>query len=450
MQRRKRAATSTPSKVTRFAAKRKTAPAVGARSERAPRASSKERSSSQPSQSLPSHSLPSSASPASPWSGFHKLLRHERLARVAKWAHLEPKELGALATPGALPHALSEQLIENSLGSFPIPLGLAVHFVIDGIPVAVPMAVEESSVIAAASHGAKLAAHHGGFTTKVMEPVTIGQVELRGVKDLAKAKRLVARNRKAWTGLLDAQIPSMVARGGGVRAIEARSVGRGRLVLHLHIDTRDAMGANLTNTLCETLAPIAADALGATVGLRILSNLADQRLATARCTVPAAVLGGRAAVEAIVAANEFALADPYRAATHNKGILNGVDPVLIATGNDWRAVEAGAHAYAARNGKYRALTTYRRDKAGDLVAELTLPMAVGVVGGVTRLHPTAQAVLKVLGYPDSKRLAAICVSVGLAQNLAALKALAGEGIQAGHMALHQRNLELAKAGPSSH
>ncbi|MFO1532522.1 MAG: hydroxymethylglutaryl-CoA reductase, degradative [Thermoplasmatota archaeon] len=343
-----------------------------------------------------------------------------------------------------MPLDLAESFIENAVGSFPLPLGVAVNFVVDGKPVLVPMAVEESSVVAAASHGAKLAAQGGGFRTEVMDPVTIGQVELRGVRDVAAAKKVVARSRKAWMRLLDGQVPAMAKRGGGLRGIEARAAGKGRLVLHLLVDTREAMGANVVNTLCEALAPVAAEAVGAKPGLRILSNLADHRLATATCTIPHAALGGKDPVKAIVAANRFALEDPYRAATHNKGILNGVDPVLVATGNDWRAVEAGAHAYAARTGTYRALTAYRQDAKGDLHAELTMPLSVGTVGGVTRLHPTAKACLKLLGEPDSRRLAAVCVSVGLAQNLAALKALSGEGIQKGHMALHASNLALAR------
>jgi hydroxymethylglutaryl-CoA reductase len=379
---------------------------------------------------------------ASPWSGFHRLHRQERVRRIAVASGLTAADEAALSAP--LPPELAEAFVENAVGSFPLPLGVAVNFVVDGRPVVVPMAVEESSVVAAASHGAKLAALGGGFRTTVMDPVTIGQVELRGVRDLAAARKAVARHRKAWMRLLDARIPSMVKRGGGLRGIEARTVGKGRLVLHLHVDTREAMGANVVNTLCEELAPLAAEALGAKPGLRILSNLADQRLATAACTVPHAALGGKPAVKAIVAANRFALDDPYRAATHNKGILNGIDPVLIATGNDWRAVEAGAHSYAARTGAYRALTAYRQDAKGDLHAELTLPLSVGTVGGVTRLHPAAKACLKMLGEPDSRRLAAVCASVGLAQNLAALKALAGEGIQKGHMALHASNLALAR------
>ncbi len=385
-----------------------------------------------------------SVSVADAWSGFHRLTPEQRLARVAEHTKLSAGDRASLTAASALPRELAAQFVENAVGSFPLPLAFAVHAVVDGTPVVVPMAVEESSVVAAASHGAKLAAAGGGFRTKVDDPVTIGQVELRSVRDVAAAKRTVGRQRKAWVADLNKSIASMVARGGGVRSIEARAVGKGRLVLHLLVDTRDAMGANVVNTLCERLAPVAAEALGAKVGLRILSNLADHRLATATCRVPAKALGGREAVRAIVAANRFALDDPYRAATHNKGILNGIDPVLVATGNDWRAVEAGAHAYAARAGQYRALTTYKADAKGDLVASLTLPMAVGTVGGVTRLHPTAKACLAVLGNPDAKRLAAIAVSIGLAQNLAALKALSGEGIQKGHMALHATNLALAK------
>lgn len=379
---------------------------------------------------------------AGTWSGFHRLGRAERLKALADRVGLEPEDVRALCQVSALPHALSETFIENSLGSFPVPLGLAVNFVVDQVPVVVPMAVEESSVIAAASHGAKLAAMGGGFTTQVPEPVTIGQVELLGASPGA-AKRLASK-RKAWMTKLNDSIPSMVARGGGVRDIQVRSVGRGRLVLHVLVDTRDAMGANVVNTLCESLAPWAAEVAQARAGLRILSNLATERVVTASCTVPASALGGPEAVKAMVAANAFALADPYRAATHNKGIMNGIDPVLLATGNDWRAVEAGAHAYAARKGRYRGLTTYRVNKQGDLEAELALPLSLGTVGGVTRLHPVAKAALKVLGEPDAKRLCAIVASVGLAQNLAALKALSGPGIQEGHMRLHQANLKLAK------
>ncbi|MEA3190066.1 MAG: hydroxymethylglutaryl-CoA reductase [Thermoplasmata archaeon] len=378
------------------------------------------------------------------WSGFHRLPRRERLERVRAHARLDAAAFRDLVATSALPHDLSERFIENSLGSFPLPLGLAVHFVVDGVPVAVPMAVEESSVVAAASHGAKLAAAGGGFATAVMPPVTIGQVELRGVPDMAAARRKVARHAAAWMAELDGLIPGMVARGGGVRGIDFRGIGAKHAVLHLRVDTRDAMGANTVNTLCEHLGPIAAEALEAKLGLCILSNLADQRLATARARVPLDVLGGKEVADGIVAANRFAELDPYRAATHNKGILNGIDPVAVATGNDWRAVEAGAHAFAAAGGKYRPLTTYKRGRDA-LECSLTLPLALGTVGGVTRLHPTARVALRILGDPDAARLAAVCASVGLAQNLAALKALSGEGIQRGHMALHRDNLRLAKS-----
>jgi hydroxymethylglutaryl-CoA reductase len=238
---------------------------------------------------------------------------------------------------------------------------------------------------------------------------------------------------------------SMVRRGGGIRAIVARPLPESRrLVVHLHVDTRDAMGANAVNSLCEALGPAIAKAVGGRLGLRILSNLATERIATARCTVPAASLGGRDVAAAMVEANDYALADPYRAATHNKGILNGIDPVAVATGNDWRAVEAGAHAYAALGGTYRALTRYSLVSGGALRADLSLPLSVGTVGGVTRLHPTAAACLKVLGSPDSVGLARILAAVGLAQNLSAVRALSAEGIQAGHMGLHASNLDLAK------
>lgn len=383
----------------------------------------------------------------SSWSGFYRLTPDERLARVAKQRSLSLAEQRALAEGGALGLTHAATFIENAVGTFALPLGFAVGFQIDGADVVVPMAVEESSVVAAASNGAKMAAAGGGFATTAMDPVTIGQVELRAVRDPAAAAKTVKANAKAWMKEFDATMPSMVKRGGGLRGIVARPVGPSRLVVHLHVDTRDAMGANVVNTLCEHAAPILAAAVNGRVGLRILSNLADQRLATAQAKIPVEAVGGNEAAKAIVAANQFALEDPYRAATHNKGILNGIDPVVIATGNDWRAIEAGAHAYAARTGRYRALTEYKvRD--GLLHCKLELPLSVGTVGGVTRLHPTAAACLKVLGNPDAQRLARIAAAVGLAQNLSALRALASEGIQEGHMRLHGANLALLKDKPT--
>jgi hydroxymethylglutaryl-CoA reductase len=393
--------------------------------------------------SVPPGRVPPAA--ASPWSGFHKRPRAERLDLVARHARLTPAERKVLGSAAGLGHALAGSFIENAAGAFPLPLGLAVGFVIDGRGVVVPMAVEESSVVAAASHGAKMAAAGGGFTTSAGRPVTIGQIEVRDVDDPEAATRTVAAKAKGWIATANRSIASMVKRGGGVRAIVARPLpDHRRLVVHLHVDTRDAMGANVVNSLCETLGPAVAAAVGGRLGLRILSNLATERMVEARCTVPAATLGGAQVVAAMVEANEFALADPYRAATHNKGILNGIDPVAVATGNDWRAVEAGAHAYAALGGHYKALTQYSRTKAGDLEASLALPLSVGTVGGVTRLHPTAAVCLKVLGSPGAADLARIMAAVGLAQNLAAIRALSTEGIQAGHMALHASNLALSR------
>lgn len=382
---------------------------------------------------------------ANPWSGFHKRSRADRLALVARHAGLTAAERKVLGSAAGLGHGLAGSFIENAVGAFALPLGLAVGFVIDGRDVVVPMAVEESSVVAAASHGAKMAAAGGGFTTEAGAPVTIGQVELRDVDDPVAAARVVARHAAAWAATANHSIPSMVERGGGVRSIVARPLPEHRrLVVHLHVDTRDAMGANVVNSLCEALGPAIAKATGGRLGLRILSNLATERVVRARCTVPAAAVGGKDVVQAMVEANGFALADPYRAATHNKGILNGIDPVAIATGNDWRAVEAGAHAFAALDGRYKALTRYSRTRSGDLQAELALPLSVGTVGGVTRLHPTAAVCLKLLGSPDAVGLARVMAAVGLAQNLSAVRALSAEGIQAGHMALHESNRRLAR------
>lgn len=375
------------------------------------------------------------------WSGFYKRPLEERRRLVAEHAGLDEEEAGLLFAGSALPVGLAERFVENVVGVFPLPLGIALHFVVDGSPVLVPMAVEESSVVAAASHAAKWARATGGFRTEVMDPVTIGQVEVRDLADPRAAAEVVRREAAAWRVVLDASIPAMVERGGGVRDVVPRIVGD-RLVVHLHLDTRDAMGANVTNRLCEALAPLVVGAVGGRPGLRILSNLATERLATARCTVPAEAVGGPRVVRAMVEANDLARIDPYRAATHNKGILNGVDPVVVATGNDWRAVAAGAHAYAALDGAYRGLTEYVATPEGDLEASVTLPLSLGTVGGVTSLHPVARVALKVLGDPDARRLAAVVASVGLAQNLAAVRALSGEGIQRGHMALHARNLAL--------
>lgn len=371
--------------------------------------------------------------PVANWSGFYKLSMAERLERIAAHGDLSADEAQALAS--ATPDA--DAFIENATGTFAIPLGWAVGFLIDGETQVIPMAVEESSVVAAASNGAKLAGPDG-FVTEAMAPITIGQVEIRDAPESAAAA--FATHHDAWLAFLNDQIPSMVARGGGVRELRLRRIGPGHLVVHIHVDTRDAMGANVVNTLCEALAERVPGDMGGTVGLRILSNLATERLVAAHCRIPVAAVGTDVAA-GIVAANRFAEIDPYRAATHNKGIMNGIDPIAIATGNDWRAIEAGAHAYAAMDGQYRALTRWRID--GDhLDGSLALPLSVGTVGGVTRLHPAAKACLKVLGNPSGTGLARIMAAVGLAQNLSALRALSSEGIQQGHMRLHESNRRL--------
>lgn len=363
------------------------------------------------------------------------------MAKIATHANLSAEEVAVLTAASALPKERSEAFVENAAGSFPLPLGFAVGFQVDGEAVVVPMAVEESSVIAAACNGAKMA---GNITTGATDPITIGQVEIR---DAAEPEAFWT-HREEWMVWLNEQIPSMVARGGGVRDVTIRLMP-GRAVLHIHLDTRDAMGANAVNSLCEALAPKAAEALGGRVGLRILSNLSTERMAWATAQVPVAAIGEDVA-KAMVEANEFAILDPYRAATHNKGILNGMDPVVIATGNDWRAVEAGAHAYAGLDG-YRALTHYELggERNDTLIARLALPLSVGTVGGVTQLHPVAAACLKVLGNPSAQRLARIICAVGLAQNISALRALSAEGIQAGHMALHAKNEALRKANDAT-
>ncbi len=381
-----------------------------------------------------------SATPVPSWSGFHRLPLEQRLARLAVHARLTDKELETLHA--ALSLDTADGLIENAAGTYAVPVGLAVGFVVDGEDVVVPMAIEESSVVAAACNGAKLAAAGGGIETEATDPVTIGQIEVRDVPDLDAAMEAVAAHASTWMDSLNAGIPRMIERGGGVVGVLARPLGGGRLVVHLHVDCRDAMGANLVNSLCEQISERVVAATGGTVGLRILSNLATQRLATARFRIPVAAVGGLEVAEGIVAANEFAVVDPYRAATHNKGIMNGIDPIVLATGNDWRAVEAGAHAYAAtQDGPYRALTDYHIEE-GHLIGELTMPMSLGTVGGVTALHPTARTCLKILGNPGATRLARIVVAVGLAQNLSALRALSTEGIQRGHMGLHARNLAM--------
>lgn len=350
----------------------------------------------------------------------------------------------AAIDPGALPLEIADGMIENVIGEYALPFAVAVNFVIDGAEVLVPMAVEEPSVVAASSNAARLA-RPGGFTTTATAPVMIGQIQIVQVDDVDAGARHL---REAADSLLDDArqlVPRLSERGGGPVGFDVRILARppgpdgGVLVAHLHVDCRDAMGANLVNTLCEALADRVARIAGGKPGLRILSNLTDERTITVRCRVEAEDPEVRAAV---ASASRFAELDPYRATTHNKGIMNGVDAVLLATGQDWRAVEAGAHAYAARTGTYRPLAVWR-DEGGALVGELVMPLAVGTVGGALHSHPSARLALELAGVENANKLAAVAAAAGLATNLAALRALATEGIQRGHMALHARGVARA-------
>ncbi len=375
------------------------------------------------------------------WSGFHKRTAQERLDAVAAHAGLEADERAILAAASGLPFEQADAFIENAVGSFPMPLGFAVGFVIDGEDVVVPMAVEESSVVAAASHGAKLAAKGGGFHTTIAPPIQLGQLEIRCTDNEADMLiEHIAAHEEEAIRRLNHLIPNMVRRGGGVEHIHGYRVP-GRVVALISINVGDAMGANVVNTMCEA----AWDALeipAGRPGLRILTNdVTPFRGALAACTIPFDVLGGPEVAQAMVEAWEFSQVDPRRAATHNKGIMNGIDPVVIASGNDWRAIEAGAHTHAARTGQYIGLGQYKITPEG-LHCQMHVPLAVGTVGGVTRLHPVAKACMKVMGVENAKDLAKVIISTGLAQNISALKALATEGIQRGHMSLHARNVAM--------
>jgi hydroxymethylglutaryl-CoA reductase len=384
--------------------------------------------------------------------GFHQLTPRERARYVQTFAGLTDDELAVLSTEGGLGLDQAARMIENVIGVYGLPLGIATNFRLNGRDYLVPMAIEEPSVVAGLSYAARLVREGGGFRAAADEPVMIGQVQVVGVDTPAAARLRLLEARDELLALANAQDPVIVKLGGGardlqVRVIEASTVGP-MLVVCLHYDVRDAMGANAVNTAAERLAPRVEELTGGRVVLRILSNLADRRLARAWAVVPERELAlegltPEQGVQRILEAHAFAVADPYRAATHNKGIMNGIDAVAIATGNDWRAIEAGAHAYAARSGQYLPLTTWERDSAGDLVGSIELPMAAGIVGGATKVHPQARVARKVLGVSTARELAGVMAAVGLAQNLAAIRALAMEGIQRGHMKLHARQVAMA-------
>ena len=384
--------------------------------------------------------------------GFYNLSIEERLARLAEAAGLSPDTLSAFRFEGGIDADAADHMIENLVGIHGLPLGIGLNFLVNGRDVLVPMAIEEPSVVAGASFMAKLARAGGGFTASTTEPLMIGQMQVLDIAELQKAQAAILEKKAELIAEADAIDPVLKKFGGGARDLEVRLIEDSPigafLVIHLIYDVRDAMGANAVNTACEKLAPRIEQLTGGRVHLRILSNLADRRLARAQCTIPVKELAfegftGEQVRDGVIEAWAFAAADPYRAATHNKGIMNGVDAVVIATGNDWRAIEAGAHAYAARSGLYTSLSTWGKNDAGNLVGSLEMPMAVGIIGGATKVHPGAKAALKLMGVRTAAELAEIIVSVGLAQNLAALRALATEGIQRGHMSLHARQVAIA-------
>jgi len=384
--------------------------------------------------------------------GFYNLSLEERLSQLDEGDLLTPEELNILSGVKGLTSEQADHMIENVVGVHGLPLGIGLNFIVNGREVLVPMVVEEPSVVAGASFMAKLARKGGGFSASTTSPEMIGQMQLLDVPDLKAAEQAILAEKDRLMEEAANIDPILKKLGGGPRDIEVRWIDSSPigafLVLHLIYDVRDAMGANAINTACERLSPIIEDLTGGRVHLRILSNLADRRLARAECTIPldALAFGEFSAQEVrdgIIEAWAFAAADPYRAATHNKGIMNGVDAVVIATGNDWRAIEAGAHAYAVQEGRYTSLSTWGKDEDGNLVGSLEMPMAVGIVGGATKVHPTARAALKLMQVQSASELAEIIVSVGLAQNLAAIRALATEGIQRGHMGLHARQVAIA-------
>lgn len=377
--------------------------------------------------------------------GFYKLPIEERIKKVKEFADLNDEEVELLKKIGALDFEIADHMIENVVGTFPLPLGIATNFLINGKDYLIPMAIEESSVVAAASNAAKWCRAGGGITSKSTGSIMMSQIQLVNVKDPYAARMKILEQKDELIRIANEQDPILVKLGGGAKDIEVRVINSAigpMVITHLVVDVKDAMGANAVNTMAEAVAPYIQDITGGKVYLRIITNLADKRLVRARCRVPKDVLGGEEVVDGIVAAWAFADADPYRAATHNKGIMNGVDAVVIATGNDWRAIEAGAHAYAARFGTYKSLSVWEKDANGDLVGTLEMPLAVGIIGGATKVYPMAKLSLKILGVKTANELAEIIAAVGLAQNLAALKALATEGIQKGHMKLHARNIAI--------
>jgi hydroxymethylglutaryl-CoA reductase len=379
-------------------------------------------------------------------SGFHKLSMKEKLDLIGKMTGLSEEEMKTLANTGGLPADVADRMIENVIGGLTMPLGVATNFKVNGKDYLVPMALEEPSVVAGASKAAKIARAKGGFTVTNTGPVMIGQVQVINVPNPEKAKTGLLERKTDILKRANDQDPVLVSLGGGAKDLNVKvlsSIKGPMVVAELIVNTGDAMGANAVNTMSEAVAPMIEEATGGKVLLRIISNLADRRLVRATAVFDKEGLGGEEIVDGIVSAYAFADADPYRCATHNKGIMNGVVAVGIACGQDIRALEAGAHSYASRTGAYKPLTVWEKNKDGDLVGRLEMPMAVGLVGGAARTHPAARAAIKILGVKTAIELAEVMGAVGLAQNFAALRALASEGIQRGHMKLHAYNVAVS-------
>ncbi len=391
--------------------------------------------------------------------GFYKLPQARRIEKLAEIFDLIPSEVKDLSSQGSLTLDQADKMIENAVGIYSLPIGLGLNFLINNKEYIVPMAVEEPSVIAAASSAANIIRDAGGFITDSDESIMIGQIQVLNCQDFELAKTKILQRKNEIIDLANRTEPKMFSRGGGAKDLEIRILGDENeypyckmMIINLLIDTKDAMGANAINTMVEGVAGLVEDIAEGKVCLKILSNLADKRLARAKAVISPRLLDsddykGEEVIEGILQAQAFAYLDPYRATTHNKGVMNGIDPVIIVTGNDWRSIEAGAHAYAARTGKYLPLTDWRKDEHGNLVGKIELPMAIGIVGGSINLHPMAQIALKFLGVKTARELGEVICAVGLAQNFSAMKALSTDGIQKGHMALHARSVAVT-AGAS--
>ena len=376
-------------------------------------------------------------------SGFYKLSMDERRKLLSELVNLDQDEIEILDTLGYFKPSQLDTLIENVVGSYQLPMGLAFNFKINNKDYIIPMVIEEPSVVAAASNAARMARKHGGFQSENVPSVMISQIQITHIPDIESAKKLIADNKDQILKIANEQDPILNELGGGALDLELRDLNTGKgkmLIIHLLVNVLDAMGANVVNTMAEAISPFIENLTKGKIYLRILSNLATHRIAKSKATFDKDLLGGPEVVEGILNAYEFAAADPYRATTHNKGIMNGIVALTMATGNDTRAIESGAHAYASLSGQYSPLTKFEVDSKGNLVGEIIVPLALGIIGGMTKIHPMARIALKILNVESANELSQVCAALGLAQNVAALRALASEGIQKGHMALHSRNI----------